>query len=144
MSASAGQSSTAGDPPEYPAHREADVALRDGSTVHVRPVRPADLGAMLDFLKGLSRESRAFRFFSASVDLEREARRSVDVDHRDRYGLVATSGIRITINVVPNGYHLQIGDLNEATELFVGTQSVWRVCNALLRIIDLVSPVESN
>ncbi|MDQ2897475.1 MAG: hypothetical protein M3Y09_17850 [Actinomycetota bacterium] len=26
----------------YPSERKADVALRDGSTVHVRPVRAAD------------------------------------------------------------------------------------------------------
>jgi hypothetical protein len=29
----------------YPSHREADVALRDGSTVHVRPARAGDAGA---------------------------------------------------------------------------------------------------
>ena len=33
---------TGNDRVAYPAHREADVALRDGSTVHVRPIRPTD------------------------------------------------------------------------------------------------------
>jgi hypothetical protein len=42
----------------YPAHREADVALPDGSTVHIRPVRPGDRDAVLAFLQGLSDESR--------------------------------------------------------------------------------------
>lgn len=41
----------------YPAHREADVVLRDGSTVHVRPVRPEDEGAILAFYQGLSAEA---------------------------------------------------------------------------------------
>ena len=76
----------------YPAHREADVALRDGSTVHIRPVRPTDLDAVLTFLQGLSDESRWFRFFTAVVDLRQMAERSVDVDYRDRYALVATAG----------------------------------------------------
>src|SRR5690242_20095543 len=35
----------------YPGHREADVALRDGSTVHVRPVRRDDEPALLQFLE---------------------------------------------------------------------------------------------
>jgi acetyl coenzyme A synthetase (ADP forming)-like protein len=76
----------------YPAHREADVALRDGSTVHIRPVRPTDRDAVLTFLQGLSDESRWFRFFTAVVDLRQMAERSVDVDYRDRYALVATAG----------------------------------------------------
>lgn len=79
----------------YPAHREADVVLRDGSTAHIRPVRPDDLDEVRAFLGGLSRESRALRFFSASVDLDREARRSVEVDYVDRYGLIATVEERI-------------------------------------------------
>ena len=42
----------------YPAHREADVVLRDGSTVHVRPVRPDDEPRLLALLRGLSEEAR--------------------------------------------------------------------------------------
>ena len=76
----------------YPVHREADVALRDGSTVHIRPVRPEDRDGLLRFFQGLSDESRWFRFFTARVDLPRMVDRAVDVDHRDRYGLVATAG----------------------------------------------------
>jgi acetyl coenzyme A synthetase (ADP forming)-like protein len=76
----------------YPAHREADVALRDGSTIHVRPVRPEDEGGVLDFLSGLSEQSRYFRFFSGAVDLKRAAARAVDVDYRSQYSLLATSG----------------------------------------------------
>ena len=57
---------------------------------------------------------------------------------------MVTSGIRISINVVANGYHLQFGDMNNATELFLGTNCIWRVCQGLLRIGDLIAPVESN
>ncbi len=78
----------------YPAHREADVVLHDGSTVHLRPVRAEDEEGLRGFLAGLGAESRAFRFFSGAVDLERAARAFADVDYRDRYGLVAVRGER--------------------------------------------------
>jgi acyl-CoA synthetase (NDP forming)/ribosomal protein S18 acetylase RimI-like enzyme len=79
----------------YPAHREADVVLRDGSTVHVRPVRPSDVDAIRSFLAGLSLRSRAFRFFSAGANLDRAATQAVDVDHVRRFGLVALQGDRV-------------------------------------------------
>jgi hypothetical protein len=34
--------------------------------------------------------------------------------------------------------------MNNATELFLGTNCIWRVCQGLLRIADLIAPVESN
>lgn len=76
----------------YPAHREADVVLRDGSTVRLRPVRPEDEGALAEFFGGLSLESQAFRFFSGAVDLEQVARLMAEVDYTDRYGILATRG----------------------------------------------------
>jgi hypothetical protein len=82
-----------------------------------------------------------------ALDLEdaREfGRRLIEAVHCARNQLVVTSGIRISINVVANGYHLQFGDMNNATELFLGTNCIWRVCQGLLRIADLIAPVESN
>ena len=78
--------------PAYPAHREADVALRDGSTVHVRPVRAADRDDLLEFLRSLSPESRRLRFFSPGANLSSAADWASEVDYRDRYGLLATGG----------------------------------------------------
>jgi hypothetical protein len=46
----------------YPAHREADVVLRDGSTLSVRPVRREDESRLRRFFDRLSEESRTFRF----------------------------------------------------------------------------------
>jgi acetyl coenzyme A synthetase (ADP forming)-like protein len=76
----------------YPASREADVILRDGSTVHVRPVRRGDEAALAAFFAGLTAESRGLRFFSAAANVSEEAQRAVDVDYADRYGLIATRG----------------------------------------------------
>jgi hypothetical protein len=40
-------------PPGYPRHRIADVPLRDGSTVRMRPVVPGDLEAVADLFTRL-------------------------------------------------------------------------------------------
>jgi acetyl coenzyme A synthetase (ADP forming)-like protein len=76
----------------YPAYREADVVLRDGSTVHLRPVRAGDEPALLDLLSRLGEDSRTFRFFSGAPNLEAAAGEMADVDYADRYGLVASRG----------------------------------------------------
>ncbi|MDW8058763.1 MAG: GNAT family N-acetyltransferase [Thermomicrobium sp.] len=76
----------------YPAHREADVVLRDGSTVHVRPVRPDDEAAIRAFYEGLSAEARKLRFFGEAVDLARTAHDDVSVDYVHDFTLVAEAG----------------------------------------------------
>ena len=73
----------------YPAEHEAEVVLRDGSTVHVRPIRAEDERAIHGFLEDLHPESRMFRFFSVTTDLQTAARAMVDVDYSRRYGLLA-------------------------------------------------------
>jgi acetyl coenzyme A synthetase (ADP forming)-like protein len=76
----------------YPLHREADVVLRDGSTVHVRPARLADALEIERLLKGLSDRSRWLRFFSGYPNLAKAVQWATEVDYERRYGLVATSG----------------------------------------------------
>ena len=80
----------------YARAREADVALRDGSTLHVRPVSGDDRAAIHAFLKALSPEALGFRFFGA-VDLDWVADWSVEVDDGERIALVATTGSQQTI-----------------------------------------------
>jgi acetyl coenzyme A synthetase (ADP forming)-like protein len=76
----------------YPRECETDVVLRDGSTVHVRPVQPSDEGAIRTFLDGVSRDAIGFRFFGAP-DLNWVVSWSVDVDYVDRFALVAETGV---------------------------------------------------
>jgi L-amino acid N-acyltransferase YncA len=73
-----------------PRHRQADVVLRDGSSVHVRPVRATDAPAVRAFFERLSPRSIALRFFCGFPDLDRAVRWATEVDQH-RYGLVATS-----------------------------------------------------
>jgi acetyl coenzyme A synthetase (ADP forming)-like protein len=77
--------------PTYPSDREADVVLRNGSTVHVRPVRADDGPAIRAFLEALSAESIAFRFFGMP-SLDWVTSWSVDVDYSDRFALVVETG----------------------------------------------------
>ena len=76
----------------YPAHREATVVLRDGSTLAVRPIRAEDEADLARFFTDLSMESRVFRFFIAINNADALAKKMVDVDYRTRYGIVAVAG----------------------------------------------------
>ena len=70
----------------------ADVVLRDGSTVAIRPVEPADLDQLRALLAGLTPEARRLRFFSGGADVQRAARWAATVGLREGAGLVAVAG----------------------------------------------------
>ena len=117
------------------------MALRDGSTVHVRPVRPEDEEAMLAFLEGLDPGSRMFRFFSAGTDLARAAHLMVDVDHSQRYGLVAVRGTRD--EVVAQGIYLG-GRLGEAEIAFTIAEQLQGVGLGTLLLAHLAEVAQEN
>lgn len=73
---------------------DADVVLRDGSTVRVRPVRADDEPRLLAFLRGLGPRSRWLRFFSVTGDrfLADAAHEGASVDPARELGLVAIAG----------------------------------------------------
>ncbi|GAB3157809.1 hypothetical protein GCM10027059_01480 [Myceligenerans halotolerans] len=74
----------------YPVEWEADVVLRDGSTTHLRPIRPDDADALQRFHMAQSERSTYYRFFAALNRIpERMLRQFVTVDHTDRVALVA-------------------------------------------------------
>jgi acetyl coenzyme A synthetase (ADP forming)-like protein len=65
-----------------------DVVLKNGSTLHLRPVRPGDAPALLRFIQGLSPESLYLRFLGvASFDLAR-AEYLARVDDESAFALV--------------------------------------------------------
>nr|WP_274997427.1 GNAT family N-acetyltransferase [Promicromonospora iranensis] len=75
---------------EYPVEWEADVVLRDGSTTHVRPIRPEDSDALQRFQMAQSERSTYLRFFAALQRIpERMLTQLVTVDHVRRAALVA-------------------------------------------------------
>ena len=82
--------------PTYPSHWEADIALRDGSAAHLRPILPTDADALQDFHQRQSEQSRYLRFFAAMPTLSRrDLDRFTHVDHVDRVALVALVGAEI-------------------------------------------------
>jgi acetyl coenzyme A synthetase (ADP forming)-like protein len=81
---------------QYPRDREADIALRDGSTLHIRPVRADDETALRAFFTALSEESMVFRFFGRA-NIDWVTTWALDVDYADRFALVAVSGAEHTI-----------------------------------------------
>ena len=72
--------------------RAGDVVLRDGSTVHIRVMRPQDEVGLCALLTSLSDESRWLRFYCQqnSASLAAEAHREASLDHA--FGLIASSG----------------------------------------------------
>ncbi len=79
--------------PPYPARWEADVALADGGTVHVRPIRADDGERIAAFHERQSPESIYYRFFSPRPRLSpREIERFTHVDYVDRMAFVALLG----------------------------------------------------
>ena len=95
--------------------RAVDVALRDGSTLRVRPVAPGDAPAMRAFFEALSPESMGLRFFGAP-NVEWITKWAVDVDYANRYALVATRGPERAI--VGHGAYIRI-DAQRAEVAFV-------------------------
>jgi acetyl coenzyme A synthetase (ADP forming)-like protein len=71
------------------------VVLRDGSVIGIRALHPNDEPAAREFLRGLSQQSRWFRFCGQLADeaLMREAHRQAHVEETRGIGLIATAGV---------------------------------------------------
>ncbi|MEU8376724.1 GNAT family N-acetyltransferase [Micromonospora sp. NPDC048894] len=73
-----------------------DVLLSDGSTVGLRPIRPQDAPEIVAMHGRFSERTRYLRYFSPYPRIpERDLRRFVTVDHRDREAFVVLVGDRI-------------------------------------------------
>jgi acyl-CoA synthetase (NDP forming)/GNAT superfamily N-acetyltransferase len=80
-------------PRNYPARWESDVILSDGSTMHIRPIRPTD-GAGIEALhQRLSPETIYFRFFTPLSKLSAKMLdRFINVDYVERLALIGQLG----------------------------------------------------
>lgn len=95
---------TSPDGSPYPAHWEADVVLRDGSTMHIRPIRPSDADALQEFHRSQSPQSIYFRFFAPMERLsDSDLRRFTTVDHQQRVALVLVQRVEGRDRIVAVG-----------------------------------------
>ena len=76
-------------PAEYPRELEHDVRLRDGSHVHIRPIRPDDAPRLQELYDRLSRDTAYQRFFTVMKCLPPDwARMLASVDYQRRLALI--------------------------------------------------------
>ncbi|HEV8268725.1 MAG TPA: GNAT family N-acetyltransferase [Thermoanaerobaculia bacterium] len=70
------------------ARHTCDVVLRDGTTLHVRPIEPGDVEKLLGLYQKLSEESLYFRFFAVPKPDPNRLAFLTNVDYQDRFALV--------------------------------------------------------
>src|SRR6185312_8698118 len=76
----------------YPVELIGDVTLRDGTVLHVRPIRPEDADLERAFVNGLSEQTRYFRFFYRLAELTPAMlARFTQVDYDRELALVAVA-----------------------------------------------------
>ena len=85
------------------------------------------------------------RILSMPMDDAREfTRELIGAVYQAKTGFYLTDEWKIAINVMANGYQLDIMRAAQKTELFLSTGVIWRVIKALLMTIDQASPVQAN
>jgi acetyltransferase len=74
----------------YPAHLVKQVQLNDGTDIVIRPIRPEDAEIEAEFIRGLSKESKYFRFMNSVQELSQEMLvRFTQIDYHNEMALVA-------------------------------------------------------
>ena len=73
----------------YPSQYEAEVLLKDGSRIILRPIRSDDIKGWLGFVSRLSRRTKYLRFHSLPKLGREEAIRFCTVDYNDTFAFVA-------------------------------------------------------
>ncbi len=78
--------------PTFHADYSTDVVLRDGTTIHIRPVRPDDDRQLLDLFQRMSEQSLYYRFMSIpKLDLPQVAKLAL-VDYDQQFVMVGEAG----------------------------------------------------
>jgi RimJ/RimL family protein N-acetyltransferase len=82
-------------PAAYPAELDRMIALRDGTELRLRPIRPDDAPRLIEYYGRLSAHTAYQRFFTVMKRLPPDwARFLAVVDYRRRFALVAERGPR--------------------------------------------------
>ncbi|MEX0800838.1 MAG: GNAT family N-acetyltransferase [Dehalococcoidia bacterium] len=106
--------------PVRTAKHETDVLLKDGSTVHLRPIKPEDVDALVAGFTRLSPRSVYLRFHHmVSRFGPEEAREYTDVDYTNTYALVATLGEAVDEKIIAVARYVRLEDRKRAGIAFV-------------------------
>jgi GNAT superfamily N-acetyltransferase len=73
----------------YPSAEEFHTVLKDGTRLHVRPLRAEDAPRLLELYHKLSHESLYFRFFAVPQFDPEKAAYLADMDYVDQFALLA-------------------------------------------------------
>jgi acetyltransferase len=77
-------------PAGYPADLERDWHAADGTTVHIRPLRPDDLESEIRFIAGLSEQTLYLRLQYSAREISRDdAERMLAIDYHDTMAIGA-------------------------------------------------------
>ncbi len=125
---------SAGIPTGYPFDYERRVVLRNGRTVHFRPVVPGDVDVLAREVAAADSDTLYHRFFNPAIRLnEKRLRFLTEVDYRRRFALVGfVDGEAIAI-----GRFEPAGE--EAAEVAVVVKPEWRrmgIATEMLEILE--------
>ena len=88
----------------YPAHLVRELALRDGKSCRLRPIRAEDAAALQQHMRSLSEQSRYFRFVSTISELTPKMLvRYTQIDYDRELALVAVIGADGTVSAPDPG-----------------------------------------
>ena len=74
----------------YPSKYKKNITLKDGTNVHLRPIKPEDEYLWLDMFRNFSEETVRYRFFRIIKDTPHEMRtRFCNIDYEREIGIVA-------------------------------------------------------
>ena len=91
-----------------PRHYEADTILRDGTSIHIRAIRPDDKQRLVAHFQQLGKQSVYFRFFGAKKRLtDEELQRLTEPDFVNHVGLVATLRVGEDEHIIGVGRYLR-------------------------------------
>ena len=125
-------------PAVYPAELVRDVALRDGTRVHVRPIRAEDAERLIAFYDRLSRHTAYQRFVSIMRRLPPDwARLLAGVDYVRRLALVVTRDARPDADILAVGRYEPTNEPATAEVAFV-VQDGWQGRGLGTRLLRLL------
>src|SRR2546426_5538619 len=127
-------------PAEYPRELEHDVRLKDGSYVHIRPIRPDDAPRLQELYDRLSRHTVYQRFFTVMKRLPPDSARVLaSVDYRKRLALIVEHDGARGVDLIGVGRY-EPTDEPDTVEVAFVVQDDWQSRRSEEHTSELQSP----